>query len=65
MRIRMADILTGKWMEGKFMLKTQKYQFVRDVSDVGDIYGDYDRRDYLSQLQTSFVLLVNVNGQRI
>ena len=47
------------------MLKTQKYQFVRDVSDVGDIYGDYDRLDYLSQLQTSFVLLVNVNGQRI
>ena len=31
---------------------------------MGDLYGDYDRRDYLSQSQTPFVLLVIINGQR-
>ena len=33
------------------------------ASDVDDLHGDYDRRDYLSQPQTSFTLLVNVNRQ--
>ena len=33
------------------------------VSDVYDLHCDYDRRDYLRQPQTSFVLLVNVNRQ--
>ena len=33
------------------------------VSNVYDLHGDYDRRYYLRQPQTSFALLVNVNRQ--
>ena len=33
------------------------------VSDVDDLYVEYDRCDYLNQPQSSFVLLVNVNIQ--
>ena len=33
------------------------------ISGMDDIYGYYDRRDYLRQSKTSFVLLVTVNRQ--
>ena len=30
------------------MLRTQKINLFEYVSDVGDLHGDYDRRDYLN-----------------